>query len=42
MDAPEVDGKVYLSDDAKPGDMLWVQIIHADEHDVFLGEESWR
>lgn len=37
MDAPEVDGKVYLSDDfdAKPGDMLWVQIIHADEHDVW-------
>ncbi|RHW76183.1 30S ribosomal protein S12 methylthiotransferase RimO [Colwellia sp. RSH04] len=37
MDAPEVDGKVYLSDDfdAKPGDQLWVQIIHADEHDVW-------
>jgi len=37
MDAPEVDGKVFLSDDydAEPGDMLWVQIIHADEHDVW-------
>jgi len=37
MDAPEVDGKVYLSDDfdAKPGDLMWVQIIHADEHDVW-------
>ena len=37
MDAPEVDGKVYLSDDfdAKPGDMFWVKIIHADEHDVW-------
>ncbi len=37
MDAPEVDGKVYLSDDfdAEPGDQLWVQIIHADEHDVW-------
>ena len=37
MDAPEVDGKVYLSDDfdAEPGDLIWVQIIHADEHDVW-------
>ncbi|MDC1256005.1 30S ribosomal protein S12 methylthiotransferase RimO, partial [bacterium] len=37
MDAPEVDGKVYLSDeyDVKPGEQLWVQIIHADEHDVW-------
>jgi ribosomal protein S12 methylthiotransferase len=37
MDAPEVDGKVYLSDDfdAEPGDQIWVQIIHADEHDVW-------
>jgi len=26
-----------LSDDfdAKPGDQIWVQIIHADEHDVW-------
>ncbi|PCI62502.1 MAG: 30S ribosomal protein S12 methylthiotransferase RimO [Gammaproteobacteria bacterium] len=37
MDAPEIDGKVYLSDDfdAEPGDQIWVQIIHADEHDVW-------
>ena len=37
MEAPEIDGKVYLSDDfdAKPGDQIWVQIIHADEHDVW-------
>lgn len=37
MDAPEVDGKVYLSDDfdAKLGDKIWVQIIHADEYDVW-------
>ena len=33
MDAPEVDGKVYLSDDfdAEPGDQICVQTIHADE-----------
>ena len=37
MDAPEVDGKVYLSDeyDVEPGEQIWVQIIHADEHDVW-------
>lgn len=37
MDAPEIDGKVYLSDeyDVEPGDQVWVQIIHADEHDVW-------
>ena len=37
MDAPEVDGKVYLTDefDVSPGDQVWVQIIHADEHDVW-------
>ena len=37
MDAPEVDGKVYLSDDyySKPDVQLWVEIIHADEHDVW-------
>jgi ribosomal protein S12 methylthiotransferase len=37
MDAPEVDGKVYLTDefDVQPGDQVWVQIIHADEHDVW-------
>lgn len=37
MDAPEIDGKVYLTDEfnVKPGDQIWVQIIHADEHDVW-------
>ncbi len=37
MDAPEVDGKVYLTDEfnVQPGDQIWVQIIHADEHDVW-------
>jgi ribosomal protein S12 methylthiotransferase len=37
MDAPEIDGKVYLTDefDVQPGDQIWVQIIHADEHDVW-------
>ncbi|GLR70456.1 30S ribosomal protein S12 methylthiotransferase RimO [Agaribacter marinus] len=37
MDAPEIDGNVYLSDDfdAEPGDLIWAQIIHADEHDVW-------
>lgn len=37
MDAPEVDGKVYLTDefDLVPGEQVWVQIIHADEHDVW-------
>ncbi|REL26338.1 30S ribosomal protein S12 methylthiotransferase RimO [Thalassotalea euphylliae] len=37
MDAPEVDGKVHLSDefDVEPGDQIWVQVIHADEHDVW-------
>jgi len=37
MDAPEVDGKVYLTDefDVEPGEQIWVQIIHADEHDVW-------
>ncbi len=40
MDTPEVDGNVFLSDDfdATPGDLIWVQIIHADEHDVWGGE----
>jgi ribosomal protein S12 methylthiotransferase len=35
MDAPEVDGKVYFLDeyDVKLSEQLWVQIIHADEHD---------
>ncbi|MCF6193246.1 MAG: 30S ribosomal protein S12 methylthiotransferase RimO [Kangiellaceae bacterium] len=35
MDAPEIDGVVHLTDefDVKPGDKLWVQIIHSDAHD---------
>jgi ribosomal protein S12 methylthiotransferase len=34
MDPPEVDGKVSLSDDfdTKAGDLIWVQIIYADDH----------
>jgi ribosomal protein S12 methylthiotransferase len=37
MDAPEIDGKVYLSDefDVTPGEQVWVQIIHANEHDLW-------
>ncbi len=37
MDAPEIDGVVHLTDefDVKPGDKLWVQIIHSDEHDLW-------
>jgi len=37
MDAPEIDGVVHLTDefDVKPGDQLWVQIIHSDEHDLW-------
>ena len=37
MDAPEVDGVVHLNDvhHLKPGDMVWAQIIHADEHDLW-------
>jgi ribosomal protein S12 methylthiotransferase len=36
-DAPEVDGVVHLNNvyDVSPGDMLWAEIIHADEHDVW-------
>lgn len=44
MDAPEVDGKVYLIDefDVESGDQLWVQIIHADDHDVLgVRVEDW-
>ncbi len=37
MDAPEIDGKVYLTDEytVQAGDQVWVQIIHADEHDLW-------
>ncbi|MCW9018122.1 MAG: hypothetical protein OQJ89_14220, partial [Kangiellaceae bacterium] len=36
-DAPEVDGVVHLTDefDVKPGEKVWVQIIHSDEHDLW-------
>ncbi|MBU3022990.1 30S ribosomal protein S12 methylthiotransferase RimO [Aestuariibacter sp. A3R04] len=36
-DAPEVDGVVHLNGvyDVKPGDRVWAEIIHADEHDVW-------
>ncbi|MCV2885278.1 30S ribosomal protein S12 methylthiotransferase RimO [Aestuariibacter sp. AA17] len=36
-DAPEIDGKVYLTDefDVAPGDKIWAQIVHADEHDMW-------
>ncbi|GAB5378846.1 MAG: 30S ribosomal protein S12 methylthiotransferase RimO [Aliiglaciecola sp.] len=36
-DAPEIDGNVHLTDefDVKPGDLIWGQIIHADEHDMW-------
>lgn len=36
-DAPEVDGVVHLNGvyDLKPGDRVWAEIIHADEHDVW-------
>ncbi|RUO34228.1 30S ribosomal protein S12 methylthiotransferase RimO [Aliidiomarina sanyensis] len=36
-DAPEIDGLVYLSDetDVKPGDKVWVEIIHTDEYDLW-------
>jgi len=32
-DAPEIDGVVHLTDEqsVKPGDKVWVQIIHADQ-----------
>jgi len=36
-DAPEIDGVVHLTDefDVKPGDQIWVQIIHSDAHDLW-------
>lgn len=36
-DAPEVDGVVHLTDEfeVSPGDKIWVQIIHSDEHDLW-------
>ena len=36
-DAPEIDGVVHLTDqfDVEPGQRVWVQIIHSDEHDLW-------
>ncbi|MCF2949806.1 30S ribosomal protein S12 methylthiotransferase RimO [Paraglaciecola aquimarina] len=36
-DAPEIDGNVHLTDefDVQPGDVIWAQIIHTDEHDLW-------
>jgi len=36
-DAPEIDGVVHLTDEfnVKPGDQVWVQIIHSDAHDLW-------
>ncbi|WP_299078610.1 30S ribosomal protein S12 methylthiotransferase RimO [uncultured Paraglaciecola sp.] len=36
-DAPEIDGNVHLTDefDVTPGDIIWTQIIHSDEHDLW-------
>ncbi|MCC5854168.1 MAG: 30S ribosomal protein S12 methylthiotransferase RimO [Idiomarina sp.] len=36
-DAPEIDGVVHLTDehDVRPGDLIWAEIIHADEHDLW-------
>ncbi|WP_026375099.1 30S ribosomal protein S12 methylthiotransferase RimO [Aestuariibacter salexigens] len=36
-DAPEVDGVVHLNGvyDVQPGQRLWVEIVHADQHDMW-------
>ena len=36
-DAPEIDGLVFLNEffDAEPGDFLRVQVVDADEHDLY-------
>ncbi|NDV91579.1 30S ribosomal protein S12 methylthiotransferase RimO [Alteromonas sp. 345S023] len=36
-DAPEVDGLVHLNGvyNVKPGDRVWAEVIHANEHDVW-------
>lgn len=36
-DAPEIDGNVHLTDefDVAPGDIIWAQIIHTQEHDLW-------
>lgn len=41
-DAPEIDGVVHLTDefDVAPGDLIWGEIIHADEHDLWAVKVS--
>ncbi len=36
-EAPEIDGVIHLNNvhDYMPGDRLWVEVIHADEHDLW-------
>jgi ribosomal protein S12 methylthiotransferase len=36
-EAPEIDGVIHINDlhDLSPGQQLWVEIIHADEHDLW-------
>jgi len=36
-EAPEIDGLIHINDvhDLMPGQSLWVEIIHADEHDLW-------
>jgi hypothetical protein len=39
---PEIDGQVHLTDefDVAPGDLVWGQIMHADEHDMLFTTKS--
>ena len=41
-DAPEIDGVVHLNGvfDIKPGERVWAEIIHADEHDLWAVPSS--
>lgn len=36
-EAPEIDGVIHINDvhDLTPGQRLWVEVIHADEHDMW-------
>ncbi|MFC3120264.1 30S ribosomal protein S12 methylthiotransferase RimO [Agaribacter flavus] len=36
-EAPEIDGLIHINDyfEASPGDRLWVEIIHTNEHDMW-------
>lgn len=36
-EAPEIDGVIHINDvhDLEPGQRLWVEIIHVDEHDLW-------